>query len=156
MPRPPRSGAGLSPSGNHLKEEELQILKCHGERAPCLGGEAVPTTLRKEGGHQKGPEPQHSAPSCSLGSRWPSSTRARLVQRCRTVVALPAQGSDPRRHLVATATTESVSHLLSVPFPSGMQRYHQVLREGETAETLSTQPVQISLLWNLCQSMKTG
>lgn len=50
----------------------------------------------------------------------------------------------------------SVSHLSSVPFPSGVQRYHQVLREGETAETLPTQPVQISLLWDLWQSVKTG
>lgn len=41
-------------------------------------------------------------------------------------------------------------------FPSGVQRYHQVLREGETAETLPTQPVQVSLLWNLWQSVKRG
>lgn len=41
-------------------------------------------------------------------------------------------------------------------FLSGVQRHHQVLREGETAETLPTQPVQISLLWNLWQSVKTG
>lgn len=105
MPPPPRSGAELSPSGNHLEEEELQVPKCHGKRAPCLGGEAVPTTLRKEGGRQKGPEPQHSAPSCSLGSRWPSSARARPVQRCWTAVALLAQESVPRRHLVATDMT---------------------------------------------------
>lgn len=37
-----------------------------------------------------------------------------------------------------------------------MQRHHQVLREGETVETLPARPVPISLLWNVWQSMKTG
>lgn len=49
-----------------------------------------------------------------------------------------------------------LSPLLPSCFPSRVQRHHQVLREGETVETLPARPVPVSLLWNMRQSMKTG
>ena len=112
---PPRSGAELSPPGNHLKEEELQVLKYHGKRAPCLGGEAVPTTLRKEGSCQKG----RRAPAFNAQLQ-PGEQMAKLCQsKASSAVALPAQESDPRRHLVTTAMTECVFHISFLsPFPA--------------------------------------
>lgn len=68
-----------------------------------------------------------------------------------------AQG--PRQRPASTPRSQplgSVSRLSPVPSPSGVQGYHPVLREGEAAQTLPAQPVQISLLRDLWQSVKTG
>lgn len=94
----------------------------------------------------------HQSKACPevVDSSGPSSTGGRCPRQT------------PGSTQLATAVSLCFTFLFCPPpspcssFPSGVQRYHQVLREGKTAETLPTQPVQVSLLWNLWQSVKTA
>lgn len=72
----------------------------------------------RKGAIRKAQSPSIQAPSCSLGSRWQIPPGKASSKRCRTVVALPAQGSDPRRHLVATVTRLVCFTSFLSPFPA--------------------------------------
>lgn len=171
----PQSGAECSPSGNHL-EKENSLLKCRGKKQACLRGEAFLKRGRRQAHSERRGAIGKAASSPGLG---PSIRPAAVAcWQPGGQVAEPDQSkvgpevlhsSGPSRTGVqclnqtpgSTYLATAVSLCFMFPFcplspPSGVQRYHQVLREGETAETLPTQPVQVSLLWNLWQSVKTG
>lgn len=171
----PQSGTECSPSGNHL-EKESRLLKYHGKKQACLRGEAFlkrgrrqahsgrRRTIRKAASSPGlGPSIQPAAAAC-----WQPGGQVAEPNQSKVGPEVLDSSGHSRIGVLCPKQTPGSTHLataISLCFtfsfcplspPSGVQRYHQVLREGETAETLPTQPVQVSLLWNLWQSVKTG
>lgn len=123
-----------------------------GPREPLPGGESLATIpWERASGPGAGAGPRTERPSTLREGG--GGARGRALSTLREGGG--GAGGGALRPRPRPALTWSHGPFLS-PFPSGVQRHHQVLREGEAAETLPAQPVQVSLLRNLWQSMKTG
>lgn len=171
----PQSGAECSPSGNQL-EKESSLLKYHGKKQACLRGEAFlkrgsrQTPTRRRGAIRKAASSPGLGPSIwpAAAACWQPAGQVAEPDQSKVGPEVPDSSGPSRTGVQCPKQIPGSTHLATAislcfmfPFcplspPSGVQRYHQVLREGETAETLPTQPVQVSLLWNLWQSVKTG